>query len=326
MTRRQALSLLLAASAAAGLTLSAGCSRHADPWPPEAKVRAVVTFAPLYSLVKAVGGDRVAVKSLCTTTGPHHFQADAKDAILFKKADVFFAVGLGLDDNFADQLHAMSRRNDLPYVKLGTKLPRDRLLESKHEHVMPDGSKHSHGHYDPHVWLGLPEMLDLTDAARDALTAADPAGAEAYKKGADEFKGKLRELMKEGREKLDKKTNKRIVSSHEALGYFAGMLKLDVVGTVQPWPGEAPTAKHLSELTKLCGDKDKPVGAITVEPQYRGSGASGMVQRSVKEVKVPLVEIDTLETADEAELAAEGASWYLTRMKRNIDALASALP
>lgn len=323
MTRRGAMALLAALPAA--LLFSPGCSRVPDPWPP-AQVRAIVTIAPLYSLVKAVGGDRVAVRSLCTTTGPHHFQADAKDVILFKKADVFFAIGLGLDENFADQLHAMSRRSDLPYIKLGTALPRERLLESKHEHVMPDGSKHSHGHFDPHVWLGLPEMLDLTDAVRAALSTADPAGAESYRKGADDYKAKLRGLLKEGRAKLDKKTNKRIVSSHEALGYFAGMLKLEIAASVQPWPGEAPTGKRLEELSKLCSNKDAPVGAITVEPQYRSSGAAGMVQRSIKEVNVPLVEIDTLETADEAELAAEGPDWYLTRMKRNIDALASALP
>src|SRR5262249_1947547 len=136
MTRRGALTLLLAVCAAGTVVFFPGCSSAPDPWagmggPP----RVVVTIAPLYSLVKAVGGDRAAVKCLCTTTGPHHFQADARDAYLFKKADVFFAVGLQLDDNFADQLHAMARRPDLRYIKLGGRLPPDRLLAMSVEHV-----------------------------------------------------------------------------------------------------------------------------------------------------------------------------------------------
>jgi hypothetical protein len=68
------------------------------------------------------------------------------------------------------------------------------------------------------------------------------------------------------------------------------------------------------------------VAAITVEPQYRSSTAPRVLQGAIKGVKVPLVEIDTLETADEEGLAKGGAAWYEERMRDNIKALAGALP
>src|SRR3954471_21711027 len=80
------------------LTLAPGCARMEDPWENEpGSPRVVVTLAPLYSFVRGVGGDRVAVKCLCTSTGPHDYTADFRDSHVMKQADVVFAVGLELD-------------------------------------------------------------------------------------------------------------------------------------------------------------------------------------------------------------------------------------
>jgi hypothetical protein len=40
---------------------------------------------------------------------------------------------------------------------------------------------------------------------------------------------------------------------------------------------------------------------------------------------VPQVTVDPLETADLEELKKEGAEWYLTRMEKNLKALADVL-
>ena len=77
-------------------------------------------------------------------------------------------------------------------------------------------------------------------------------------------------------------------------------------------------------MAKLCKDADKPVGAITVEPQY-AQGSAKKVSDAV-EGKVPLVTVDPLETAEPKELKEEGSTWYLTRMEKNYKKLADALP
>src|SRR5690349_3267839 len=90
------------------LLLPLACSKAPDPWAGEVvEKRVVVTVPPLYSFVRGVAGDRAAIKCLCTTTGPHDYQTDFRDSRLMDTADVVFAVGLQLDDVFAESLHRM---------------------------------------------------------------------------------------------------------------------------------------------------------------------------------------------------------------------------
>src|ERR1700749_2134459 len=97
-----------------------GCGVAVDPWQDvEGKLRIVTTIAPLESFARAVGGDRVAIRCLCTSTGPHHYEPDTGAARLLGKADLFLAVGLTLDDTFAEAMAHMARRPELIYVKVG---------------------------------------------------------------------------------------------------------------------------------------------------------------------------------------------------------------
>ena len=99
-TRKQSLAAAAALMLAVLVALVGppGCSEASDPWAGAPRPRVVVTIAPLYSFVKGVMGKQGSVKCLCTTTGPHHYQPDTRDARLLRKADVVFGVGLKLDE------------------------------------------------------------------------------------------------------------------------------------------------------------------------------------------------------------------------------------
>jgi ABC-type Zn uptake system ZnuABC Zn-binding protein ZnuA len=76
------------------LSFALGCAKMPDPWlEVPGKLKVLVSFPPLYSMVKSIAGDRAAVISLCTTTGPHDYAFNAKDTILLRKADLFFYNG-----------------------------------------------------------------------------------------------------------------------------------------------------------------------------------------------------------------------------------------
>jgi ABC-type Zn uptake system ZnuABC Zn-binding protein ZnuA len=126
---------------------------------------------------------------------------------------------------------------------------------------------------------------------------------------------------------LADKKNKRIVSFHDALGYFSRTFGIEVADVIELGPGDEPTAKHLAELVELCRNKEKPVAAITVEPQYPKSSSAAVVQKELtaKGVAIELVTVDPLETADPVELKKEGAGWYEARMRQNLKALADVL-
>jgi zinc transport system substrate-binding protein len=324
---------LIPAGLLAMLVGMSGCSRSGDPWQGETGTpRVVVTLAPLYSFVKGVTGNQAAVKCLCTTTGPHHHQPDTRDAYALEKADIVFSIGLKLDDTLTGGLATMARRKDIPIVKLGEKLPKKMLhdMEGDHDHdhdAAKGGHHHDHGQTDPHVWLGIPQAIKMVETIRDELAKVDEAHAGDYKKNADEYIKSLKALEADGKKLLADKKNKRIVSFHDALGYFSRTFDLEVVDVIELGPGDEPTAKHLTDVVKKCRDKENPVGAITVEPQYPKSTSAKIVQDELKAkgIAIELVTVDPLETANPDEIKNEGAKWYEARMRQSLKALADVL-
>lgn len=290
-----------------------GCSLLGDPWEGvESKTRVIVTIPALESFVRGVGGDLVAVKCLCTAVGPHHYEADTADLSAFRKADLFLAIGLTLDDKFARDLYARAHRPDLAFERLGMLLPRERLIKGMDA---PGHEGHGHGKWDPHIWLGLPEAVLMVEMIREQLARIDPNNADTFKKNAADYIKKLQDIEQEGK-KL--KLPKRIITFHESFAYFARTFDIEVAGVIQMGPGDEPTSAEIEQIVELVkkGDKQgKPITHITVEPQYK-DGTVKLVQAALKKegVIIKIVKVDPMETAIPAELEEEGGDWYLNRM------------
>jgi ABC-type Zn uptake system ZnuABC Zn-binding protein ZnuA len=303
------------------LSFALGCAKMPDPWlEVPGKFKVLVSFPPLYSMVKSVAGDRAAVISLCTTTGPHDYAFNAKDTILLRKADLFFYNGLELDNLFVERLAKDSSNPKLKFSSLGKKVPKNLRIESKEE--KPGHEGHNHGSFDPHIWLGVRQSLLMINAIRDELSLLDPEAAEEYKNRAASLAATLEEIQKEGITLLEGKKNKVIVTFHESLGYFASSFGIEIAGVIQKAPGDSPNALELAKIVQMCVEK-KP-SLIAVEPQYPKTTSAKLLQEELKKkgIEIPLVEIDPLETCTQADLAPK---WYEIKYKQNLEALAKNL-
>jgi ABC-type Zn uptake system ZnuABC Zn-binding protein ZnuA len=300
----------------------------------------VVTIAPLDSFVRNVGGEHVSVMCLCTTRGPHHFEYDIQDSTRLRKADLFLAIGLELDEAFADKLQQHSQNTQLRYVKLGEELPPKLLHKGEHEHGHGHHDEdegegheghHHHGVFDPHVWLGIEQACALVNLVRDELKKvdADEGHHADYDRNAEAYIGRLKKLHEEGKKKLAEKKNRKLLSFHESLGYFAPSFGLDVVASMEEGPGDEPTSPRMTMLIAKCQEKD--VHVIAVEPQFSAHGSAETLQKELKrrDHEVQLITVDPLETVDPSDLQGEHSlrdkNWYEVQMRKNIDALAGAL-
>jgi zinc transport system substrate-binding protein len=324
----------------------AGCSRAANPWkdakPGQKKV--LVTFPALYCLTQPIAGDDAYVLCFLSTQDPHEYASHISpaDAQKARGADLLISNGLGLDDKFVERMLA---RHKVLNLEVGEALPEDMLLdlgkEDEHDHDHNHGEKgekgekadkaekddhHHHGAHDPHVWLGPPQAMKAADAIAAKLGEIDKDHAEDYKRRAEKLKGELQKLWDDGRQQFAAKKGRRILTMHESTGYFAKAFGLEVVGSIQPQPGQDPDAAWMAQLQKLC--KDKHVDVITYEPQY-SKAQPDLLQKQLngRGVDVRLAEFDTLETAP---LAAGGVNpdpgYYFEKMRANIDNLAKAMP
>ena len=305
-----------------------GCKGTTDPnsatWPDHPGPKVVVSFAPLYCFAVNVAGDDAVVKNLMTSKGPHDFDPTEADVKLISKADIFFVVGLGLDEKKADKMKGGSGNSKLKVVELGEKLDKDCLCEGRCTHDEHHEGEHEHG-IDPHVWLSPDHAAMLVNIIRDELKAADPAHAAGYESRAAAYITKLNALKTYGLDKLKDKQDRRIVSFHDSLAYFEKTYKVKVKGVLTKNPGQEPDAKEMKELIKICTNKDAPVRVIATEPQYSTSTSGEALRKELvaKGVKDPeLVEFDPLETVRPEDLTAD---WYEKKMRENIDKLAEKL-
>jgi len=316
--------------------LLSGCHKAPDPWeglggPP----RVVVSFAPLYSFVKSVGGDHVGVRCVCREKDPHEFTYEPEQAVQMRNADLLVAVGLNLDAGaaaggkagFADQLYANGGKPNLPFLKLGNAIPKDLLRKTE------DGKSD-----DPHIWLGVKQARACVFAVRDRLNEIDPGHKADYDRNAADLADRITRLGKSGEEKLAGK-RRQMLTSHDALRYFAESFELTVI-PIKEDPESALDGKALADLVEKMTSEQDPIGVIAIEPnndtarsdaeRLKAEAEKKVAQKRkdradyLKGYEVRIVEIDPLETVGKDEELT--ADWYLKRMQANIDKLAEALP
>jgi ABC-type Zn uptake system ZnuABC Zn-binding protein ZnuA len=316
--------LVAAAAVVATVSLLVGGCSKASEWPDRPGPKVAVSFAPIYCFAVNVAGDDATVKPVMTSTGPHHFNPTDSDARLLYRADVLFINGLALDSDLAATLKKGSGNRKLKVVELGAKIPAGQLLQgSEDDHGAPGHVHHHHGLHDPHVWLSPDRAAEMVGGLRDELKAIDPDHAAGYEQRAAAYLATLQKLKSDGVERLKSKTDRKLVTFHESLAYFAKTFDLQIVGVVQKQPGVEPTEQDVTKLIALC--KSEKVRLIAVEPQYSSNTSARTLRDRLAREGIPdveLVEIDPLETATTEELAAD---WYERKMRANLDVLAQKM-
>lgn len=295
-----------------------GCGTKTDPWPEGKSPRVLVSFPPLYCFTTNVAGDDAAVLSLLTTTGPHDYQPVARDAAKVARADLFLVNGLTLDESFAGALKNAAGKDDLRLIEVAEELPN--LIRIAHEHHDNGPGHHHHGEFDPHAWLGITEAVHMVEHIRDALAAVNPERSATYNKNAAAYVERLQALRAEGMKQLAGKKNRKLVTFHESLAYFARSFDLAIVGSIEQRPGVEPDEGQMKKLIKLC--KEQGVTVIAVEPQYPDNTAARTLAQEVPGAKIIILDpIETVSRADELI-----PDYYERKMRDNLNKLADALP
>jgi ABC-type Zn uptake system ZnuABC Zn-binding protein ZnuA len=241
---------------------------------------------------------------------------------MLARADLVFSIGLALDENLVDELLVAGNRENLN-TKLGGRIP-ERMLRR----LQPNAA-HGYGNskYEPHVCLGIPQVIKILQLIRDELSRVDPRHADEYAKNATDYIARLKMLESYGKKILADKKNRCIVNYDQTLGYFAQTFGLEIDFRLGEVNGPVRNANSFSELVKLCLDEPNRIGAIVVPPGNLRT-ADGMEFKTAlieSGVSTEVVEIDPLLTADPKQLVEEGTRWYETRMRRNLKALADVM-
>ncbi len=317
--------LILASALSVSVAVLAGCGGGGEKSDPG--FEAVATTPLVSDLLTNVAGDTVSVVALLPANAdPHDFEPSPSDAEALVGADLIVRSGGDLDV-WLDQLVDGSG-TDAPVLELIDSMA---TIEGGHDHgeddadahEEPDSAEdpdHTHEGEDPHWWQSPVNAIAAIEAIRDELVALDPGSSATFARNADRYIGELEELdaaiescvgeLPEG--------DRKLVTSHDALGYFAERYGFEVVGAAIPalTTRAQASAGETAELVELIRAQD--VAAIFPEAGVSAGLEQAIAAEAGAEIG-PELHVDTLGPPD------SDAGTYMGAMATNTLSIVDAL-
>lgn len=225
----------------------------------------VVTTPILGAVVSDVVGDDAEVKVVMPNgVDPHDYQASAQDIAALQDADLIVENGLDLEEGLEDAL-GQARDAGVPVftfsdhvtVRMSTGGEGHEEEHADEEHA--EEEEHAHGPEDPHLWMDPITMREAVVALGPAVTAATGLDVEAGTTATEE---QLTALDTEVRESLAgiPAEQRKLVTGHESMGYFADRYDLELVGAVIPSLSSQAqvSAAQLAELQEVIEHEQVP--------------------------------------------------------------------
>ena len=318
--KRSATFAALALLSVLGLLASCGGDSRdttsASTVPDSNRPLVIATTPILGDLVRQVGGDQVNVDVLIPLgADPHDFEPSAAQAAQLRNASLIVANGLGLEERLESALNG-AQKDGVPVFEVGEQLdPLSIGTADKEEtHAEDDGhghkddghghkdeapaqeEAHNHGTEDPHVWLDPERMATAASLVATQLATTTGLDAAPFQERAATYAEAARAAETEARALLAElpADQRKLISNHDALEYFAQRFNLEVIGTVIPGGSTLaePSAADLSDLVALIEANN--VKAIFSESTVSSKLIESLAREVGSQVSVVELSTDTL--------------------------------
>ncbi len=252
--QRRALLALLAASPAVAQTN---------------RLSVIASFSILGDMTARIGGERIALRVIA---GPdvdaHEFQPRPSDVAAFRGAGLVIRNGLGFDAWVERLVQSAGFGGTIVTATTGI-TPRATSAHHQHSHGAAGRRQaHSVGPRtvpDPHAWqdLRLGQVYLRNIAA--GLIAADPAGEAVYRRNAEAYAERLASLDGWVRAQIATvpETRRRVVTSHDAFGYFAAAYGVEFLSPGGVSTESEPSAADVARLIRQI--REQRITALFME-------------------------------------------------------------
>jgi zinc/manganese transport system substrate-binding protein len=216
-------------------------------------VLVVATTSILGDIASNVVGEEGIVEFLIPIGGDSHdFSPSAQQTARLTEADLVVANGLNLEESMVDVL-GTAQADGAMVIELAPLVDPIPFTGPEHEDEEGHEDEDENGGEDPHFWNDPIRVGDAALALAAELMASHPDGgwqerAAAYAgemEATDTAISALVEDVPEGSRKL--------VTNHEAFGYFASRYGFDIIGVVIPGGSTLaePSSAELAELVEV---------------------------------------------------------------------------
>jgi ABC-type Zn uptake system ZnuABC Zn-binding protein ZnuA len=227
---------------AACLALAAGCggASTAREGSVDGRLPVVTTTTQLTDFARLVGGNHVDVYGILKpNVDAHDFEPSPGDIAKLAAAKVIVKNGVGLEGWFDPTIKNADSKATIVEAATGVT-----IRHGEGEHAAEG---------DPHIWQDPRNAKVMVHNVGVALAAADPAHRADYEANEAAYAAELDRLDAEIAGQIAALANKRLVTNHDAFGYYVDRFGLDFVGAIIPgFDSQAElSAQDISRIVSL---------------------------------------------------------------------------
>ena len=227
------LMLSLVLVACSGGSAEAGC-----PEIDNREINVVATTPMIGEFVSQVGGDNINLTVLMPPEAdPHTYDPAPQDAGKIADADLVFYTGLKYEPAALIKLLENSACSAEVLAEVGENVFPIEFKEDDHdEEGHDDHAGHDHGAYDPHFWFDPNRVAYAAEYIESKLVEFDPSNASDYEAAGKAYVTELKGLVGQVSELISTipSQNRKLITTHESLGYLEAKFGLEVLSTIIP--------------------------------------------------------------------------------------------
>ena len=301
------LMLSLVLVACSGGSAEAGC-----PEIDNREINVVATTPMIGEFVSQVGGDNINLTVLMPPEAdPHNYDPAPQDAGKIADADLVFYTGLKYEPAALIKLLENSACSAEVLAEVGENVFPIEFKEGGHddhdeeghddhdEEGHDDHAGHDHGAYDPHFWFDPNRVAYAAEYIESKLVEFDPSNASDYEAAGKAYVTELKGLVSQVSELISTipSQNRKLITTHESLGYLEAKFGLEVLSTIIPSVDSANEISPSQLVGVIDVIEDNNVKAIFIEAE----APSVYAETIVAETGIKAVEGLWVETLKEGQ-------------------------
>ncbi len=271
------------------------------------RITVVATTTQLQDFVRMIGGDKVKLVGLLKpNVDPHDFEPGPAEQKALSDARVIVKNGVGLDK----WLDAAVTAADTTAT----------IVDASSDVAIRQGTGDEVAG-DPHIWHNPMNAKIMVENITKALVAADDANTAIYRANQTTYSAQLDTLDADISAQIGTLANKKLVTNHDAFGYFVDRYGLTFVGAVIPSfdTSAEPSAADVTDLVAQI--KDAGVKAIFAESSLPPS----LTETIGRDAGVRVIEGDESLYGDTLGPVGSSGATYLLMMRHNTSTIVNAL-
>ena len=297
-SRRASLQLLAMTALQPAMVAAAAAAAEPAAAP---VLKVVATFSILADMAREVGGSAVEVSALVGPNADAHvYEPTPADVRRVARADVVVTNGLRFE-GWIDRLIASSGYRGKVVVASAGIVP------------LQVG-----GGADPHAWQSLVNGQRYAETIRAALVAAAPARTAEINERAAAYQERLIALDQDTRSRIAAlpESRRRVITSHDAFGYFAAAYGVRFIAPRGWTTGSEPSAETVARIVRQA--RQTQASALLVE----NISDPRMIERIAREAQV---KVGGELYSDALSPPGTAADTYLRMFEHNVRTLLDAM-